>query len=217
MEKKRKAVLFDLDGTLLNTLEDLHNSVNFTLSCLGFAEQSLDRTRRGVGHGIPALLQRALPETGQDRLWEALRLFLLHYEVHMGDTTAPYPGTVPLLKKLREQGLQTAVVTNKDEEPARALCERCFPGLLDFVAGAVPERPRKPAPESVRYALEKLDAAVEEAVYIGDSGTDIQTAQNAGIRFLGVDWGFRDRGTLLAAGADFVAANTEELFRGIML
>ena len=211
MKTKLKAILFDLDGTLLNTLEDLHNSVNFALSCMDFEEQSLEQTRRGVGNGIPALLEHALPKHAQGRLMEALSLFLPHYEAHMGDATAPYPGILALLATLRERGIRTAVITNKDEGPAQALCEAYFPGLLDLVAGAVAERPRKPAPDSVYSVMDTFGLNAREAVYIGDSETDIRTAQNAGVRFIGVSWGFREREALLREGAALVVENAEEL------
>lgn len=208
------AAVFDLDGTLLNTLEDLYLATNYALTTLGCPPRSLDQVRRFVGNGVAKLLERALPkgaETGQ--LEAALALFKPYYEQHRGDHTAPYGGIIPLLQALKAENIQISVVSNKFDHAVKALAADYFPGLVDVAMGENEAAgiPKKPHPAMVRSALKRLGVTPERAVYIGDSDVDIQTAKNAGMDCLSVTWGFRDRDHLLAHGATRLADRPEDL------
>jgi len=205
-------ILFDLDGTLLDTQEDLHRSVNATLLQLPLPEITMAQTCSFVGNGIPKLLECAL-QAQKQRLPEALALFLPYYHVHMNDHTAPYPGILQLLADCRTKGWKTAVVSNKDDTAVRALCEQFFPGLLDFAIGRRDDMPPKPAPDSCFAALRALGAQdASDAVYVGDSEVDIATAKAAGLPLIAVSWGYRSREVLLQNGAELVAEDCGELW-----
>ena len=206
-------VIFDLDGTLLDTLSDLHASVNFALRELSFPERSLDEIRRFIGNGVVKLIERSVP-AGTDKQTEAdcLAVFRKHYLEHMTDNTAPYEGITDLLGKLREQGIKTAVVSNKLHSAVVGLCDDYFPDLLDCALGVSDESERKPAPKNVFRTLSILGSEKDKTFYVGDSEVDVQTAKNAALECIGVTWGFRDRDELLSAGADLVVDTAQELY-----
>ena len=211
-DKMYTTVIFDLDGTLLDTLSDLHASVNFALRELSFPERTIDEIRRFIGNGVVKLVERSVP-TGTDAETAKLCLdiFRQHYLVHMSDNTAPYEGVTDLLGKLREYGIKTAVVSNKLHSAVAELCNDYFPALIDCALGVSDESERKPAPKNVFRAFDVLSCDRDSTVYVGDSEVDVQTAKNAELRCIGVTWGFRDREELISAGADLIADTAEEL------
>lgn len=194
--------VFDLDGTLLNTLGDLAASANYALARHAMPPRTLDEIRRFVGNGVGLLMARAVPEgTPPEVLDAALADFRAHYAGHIADHTAPYPGVPELLHTLAEQNFRLAVVSNKLDGPVRALCRRFFPDTIPVAIGEVPGVPKKPAPDSVFHALERLGSDPARAVYIGDSDVDIATARAAALPCISVSWGFRDAAFLAAHGA----------------
>lgn len=212
MMKKYKAVIWDLDGTLLNTLEDLMNSVNYGLSKHGMPEITLEQTRRFVGNGVAKLVERAVP-AGTDGNVQAdvLKDFKEYYSIHSKDKTKPYDGVVELMTKLKAEGYKLAIVSNKLKEAVEELAGIYFPGLIDVAMGDTPGIPKKPAPDMIYKALELLGLEKNEAVFIGDSDVDVATGINSGMDMITVLWGFRDKEELVKAGAEVFAASTTEL------
>ena len=214
---KYRLAVFDLDGTILYTLEDLKISLNCALSANGLPERTLEETRRFVGNGIRKLIERAVPENSDpgliDRVFDD---FNLHYKQHCTDHTRPYEGITELLSALRAAGVKTAVLSNKADYGVQELCARYFPGMFDFAAGEKAGVRKKPAPDGVFTILEKLGVSAADTVYIGDSEVDIETAENAGTDSIIVDWGFRDRGLLLSRGARVIASAPKEVLRLII-
>ena len=205
---KYDLAIFDLDGTILDTLEDLKRSLSFALQSASLPERTLDETRRFVGNGIRRLIERAVPEGSDAVLIDAVYAsFTAHYRDHCADHTKPYDGIEALVRALREAGMQTAVVSNKADFAVQSLCAQYFPGLFDAVAGEREGIRRKPAPDAVLAVLDSLHTPRERAVYIGDSEVDVKTAQNAGLDGIFVLWGFRDRDTLLREGADVLVSS----------
>lgn len=209
---KYRLVIFDMDGTILNTLDDLAESINYALEKAGFAKRTLDEVRRFVGNGIGKLVERAVPEgTTQEKTEEVLTYFNGHYAKHCADHTKPYEGIPELLKTLKESGCLTAVVSNKADFAVQELCREYFPGMFDVSVGEKNGVRKKPAPDTVNSVLERLGAECAEAVYIGDSEVDIQTADNAGMDCIAVDWGFRSREELVKAQAVKIVSQPAEI------
>lgn len=205
-----KAVIFDLDGTLLNTLGDLADAVNYMLRELNLPEKAEDEVRRAVGNGIGKLIERVLPENARHRADEALSLFSRHYAGHMEEKTAPYPGVTDLLRKLKAKGIRIGVLSNKKEELVKSLCEKYFGELVDVARGEREGVPIKPEPDAVHDLLKALNVCAEDALYSGDSDVDVQTARNADLLCLAVSWGFRPIDSLKIAGASVVIDRAEE-------
>ena len=212
-----KAVIFDLDGTLLNTIDDLANSVNFMLEQLGFPTFSVDEYKYKVGNGMRKLIERALPENNktQEQIEKSLEIFMEHYNEHKNDNTAPYEDIIPLLKELKRKGIKLAVATNKAHIAAKPLIENTFSGLFDEIAGQKENVPTKPNPQIVFELLENLSVTPDECLFVGDSGVDMQTAKNANITAIGVLWGFRKKEELLQDGADEIISSPLELLKFI--
>ncbi len=209
---KYQLAVFDLDGTILNTLDDLADSLNAALAAAGYPLRTRDEVRCFVGNGIRKLMERGVPEgTPTEEIDRVHRLFTAHYNAHCADKTGPYAGIPALLVALRAAGMRTAVLSNKADEAVQKLCARYFPGMFDAVQGERAPFPRKPEPDALYAMLGELGIAREETVYIGDSEVDIATARNAGLAAILVDWGFRDRETLLAAGAESIVSAPEDL------
>ena len=207
----KRAVIFDLDGTLLNTLGDLASSVNFALLGCGYPERSIDEVRTFIGNGVIMLMHRSVPKgTNAEDEKKCFEKFRAHYLEHMEDTTAPYEGVNGLIRALGEKGIGTAVVSNKLDAAVKGLCKKHFP-LLACAFGVTQESERKPSAVNVVKALDLLGAKREEAVYVGDSEVDVQTAQNAGLEMVGVTWGYRSRELLLSAGAKVLVDRPEEI------
>ena len=206
-----KAVIFDLDGTLLDTLKDLYNSVNHALRTFGFPERTIDEVRRFIGNGVKRLMERSTPEGTSEKVnAECLDCFRAHYLQHMSDNTAPYEGVIELIAKLREKGVRTAVVSNKLHSAVVDLCKDYFEGIEEAI-GVSTEDERKPNPVNVLKVLDLFGITAEECIYVGDSEVDVQTAHNAEVKCIGVTWGFRDEAELKENGADFIAHTAEEV------
>ena len=210
--RKFDTVLFDLDGTLLDTLEDLLDAANYTLRELGYPERTLAEMRTFVGNGAEMQLRRALGEAADDEtVRRALAIYKPYYAAHCQIKTRPYPGVIGLMEELKRRGFRLAIVSNKPDEAVKLLAAECFRGLADTAMGETAARRRKPAPDMPNDALAELGADKARAVYVGDSEVDIQTARNAGMACISVCWGFRDREQLVEAGAGEIAANAGEL------
>ena len=210
-------VIFDLDGTILYTLQDLADSLNFALTQNGLPQRTLEEVRRFVGNGVRKLVERGAPEgTAPEALDTLYETFHVHYKKHDLDTTRPYEGISELLNKLRAAGMGTAVVSNKVDYGVQDLCARFFDGQFDMAVGEKPGVRVKPAPDMVDSVLNALGVAREDAVYIGDSEVDIQTARTAGLDEIIVTWGFRDREELQARGAKRLVSSPEELYEALM-
>lgn len=209
---KYKAVIFDMDGTILNTLEDLKNATNYSLRQFGMPERSLEEVRMFVGNGIRKLVERAVPAgTQKEKIDQILDVFLEYYEIHSADNTSPYPGILELVEKLKKSGIKTAVSTNKADVPAQELGREYFNGIFDLIVGQQDGLKVKPAPDSVNKILSILDIQKKDAIYIGDSDVDVQTAKNSGLDFIGVSWGFRGREFLEKNGAKNIVDNANEI------
>ena len=208
--------IFDLDGTLLDTLADLRQGINYALGTQGFAQRSMAEVRAFVGNGIWKLVERAVPagtsEAQMDAVYEA---FNPYYARHCADLTVPYDGILPLLQKLQAQGVVCALVSNKPDYAVQTLAAQYFPGLLAASAGAKDGVRKKPAPDSVFAVIHQLGAEGLRAVYIGDSEVDLQTAQNAALPCISVSWGFRDRSVLEQAGAACICDTVDALYQAI--
>ena len=199
---KYKLAIFDLDGTLLDTLDDLADSLAHTLAAANLPPRTRDETRRFVGNGIHKLIERAVPVGSPDALIDSIeREFRGYYKLHCADKTKPYDGIIELIERLRANGCKTAVVSNKGDFAVQELAVRYFSGLLDCAVGERAGVRTKPAPDSVNAVLEQLRVNRADAVYIGDSDVDIETAKNAGMDSISVLWGFRDREFLTEHGA----------------
>lgn len=211
MGKRFDTVIFDLDGTLLNTLEDLADAVNHALAFCGMPERTLEEVRQFVGNGIRKLMIRAVPEGEANPEFErAFDEFRSYYKVHCNDKTKPYPGVQEMLLKLREKGYHLAIVSNKADFAVKELQELYF----QDVETAIGEREgvaRKPAKDMVYQALGEMKAKPEGAVYVGDSDVDIETAANSGLPCISVTWGFRDREFLQEHGAVWFADTTGDV------
>ena len=207
-----RAAIFDLDGTLLDTLGDLHAAVNVALAAFGLPPRTLDEVCAFVGHGVRDLMKRAIPEgEAYPRFEECLAAFRAHYSAHSTDLTCPYAGIPALLADLRRRGIATAIVSNKFDGAVKALAQHYFPDLIDEAVGESPDRKKKPAPDTVLAVMDALAVRPEEAVLIGDSDVDILTAKNAEVASVGVLWGFGSREELLESGALAVFERAKEL------
>ena len=208
-------IIFDLDGTVLDTLSDLAAALNRALSLHGLPERTLPEVRSFVGNGIRKLIERGVPAGTDPALTDAVHAdFYAYYSVHCADATAPYPGVRETISALRARGYRTAVVSNKADPAVQKLVRHYFAGDFDFAVGEKENVRAKPAPDAVFAALEALNVKKEDAVFVGDSEVDIQTAANAGIPCVSVTWGFKDREFLLAHGAKALIDKPEELLTG---
>ena len=209
---KYTIAIFDLDGTILNTLEDLADSTNYALKTYGYPERTMDEVRQFVGNGIRKLMERAVPEgTPVEEIDRVHETFTAHYKVHCADKTRPYDGIMELLQNLKKDGCKLAVVSNKADYGVQELCKQYFDGVFDFAVGEREGIRKKPAPDSVNEVLKTLGCSRDRAVYIGDSDVDIQTAANAQMDHIIVEWGFRDVPFLISKGAKVLVEKPEEI------
>lgn len=207
-----KAILFDLDGTLLDTLDDLADSVNHMLGAFGYPPRSREYVRKAVGNGVKNLIVRSLPEGERsERVDECLNAFRAHYSQNLDNKTAPYPGVTDMLLELMEKGIRAGVVSNKYDGAVVALCKKHFGDLVQVAIGERPGLGRKPDPDSALLAMELLGALPEHTVYVGDSDVDVETARNAGLKCVAVSWGFRPRESLVVAGPDRIVDEVSAL------
>lgn len=210
----KHAVIFDLDGTLLNTLGDLRAATNHALEVRGLPPHSMEEIRQFIGNGIRLLICRAMPEgTPEAEIDAALDDFKAYYAAHIHDRTVPYDGIPQLLTALRKRGIKVAVLSNKIDSASQQLIEYFFPGKTDVVFGEHVGVPRKPDPTSCRMVMQRLGVQPEQVLYVGDSGTDMQTAKNAGLYAVGVTWGFRSKEVLLEYGADILVHRPEQILQ----
>lgn len=208
-----RTVIFDLDGTILDTIEDLAAAGNWVCRQNGWPEHSAEGFKSMVGHGIPNLVSQFIPDNRRSPLLiaTALSQFTGYYGAHNMEKTAPYPGIPAMLERLRAQGVRMAVYSNKADEFSREIVEHYFPGVFRLVRGKVSGVPVKPDPAGVRRVLAELGADFAGTLFVGDSSVDVRTGHNAGMRVCGVSWGFRSRESLEEAGADYIADTAEEL------
>ena len=205
-----KTVLFDMDGTLLDSLSDMHDAVNHILAENGWAARSREEIRAFVGNGARKLMERAIPETLAPQRFEAvLADYKDWYQAHNCVKTQPYPGISHVLAELEARGVKTAVVSNKPDETTRTLAARFFPGVTAL--GQRDGIPSKPAPEMVWSAMEQLGVDARHALYVGDSEVDVEMARRAGLPLAAVAWGFRGRALLEQAGARCIVDTVPEL------
>lgn len=201
-----RAVIFDLDGTLLDTLADLRDSLNTVLMTHGLPTRTMDEVRSFVGNGIGKLVERALPQGKQHPAFAAIEAEMrVYYAAHCNDQTAPYVGIPALLDALRAAGFAVGVVSNKPDAQVKSLCERFFGANVTVAIGQTTQVRMKPAPDTVFAAMHALSTDAAHAVYVGDSEVDLETARQAGIPCISVTWGFRSRAALTAAGAVYLA------------
>ncbi|MCD7814405.1 MAG: HAD family hydrolase [Lachnospiraceae bacterium] len=213
-----RLAIFDLDGTILDTLDDLKNSLNFALSQSALPERSREDVRRFVGNGIRKLIERSVqPNTSSEQINQVFEDFTRHYKLHCADQTRAYEGIPEMLTALKSRGIKTAVLSNKADYAVQDLCRHYFAGQFDWVAGEKTGIRKKPMPDSVYMVLEQLKTERKDAIYIGDSEVDIQTARNANIDSILVSWGFRDKDLLYQCGAEHVIDHPQELLRMICL
>ncbi|MBR4474373.1 MAG: HAD-IA family hydrolase [Oscillospiraceae bacterium] len=212
-----KAVLFDMDGTVLDTLDDLVDSVNRSLAEFSLPPVDSSVVRRNLGNGAAFLIAHCVPpRTEEDLCTRVLEFYKPWYDAHCKIHTRPYDGILPLMQKLRAHGLRLAVISNKPDTAVQELAAVFFPGMLDVVVGESPGIRRKPSPDTVLEAISRMGLAVEDCVYIGDSEVDIETARSAGMVCISVSWGFRDEEALFSSGASILVHTPEELSERIL-
>lgn len=208
-----ETVVFDLDGTLLDTLDDLWAAVNAALKKFSLPLRTKEEVRSFVGNGIVKLMERSAGKVGREVFDGVLAEFKRYYGEHCEDNTKPYEGIIPLLEELKRRGIKTAVVSNKADFAVKKLAEGYFQGLLQEAVGENEEGGirKKPAPDSLLAVMERLGAGTRSTVYIGDSEVDIQTAKNAGVECISVTWGFKDKAFLVENGAAVLVETPKEL------
>ena len=210
--KNYDLIIFDMDGTILDTLEDLQDSLNYALKQMNYPERSYQEVRSFVGNGLANLVRLAVPKDTSDEMQQkVLKILKEYYSVHCQDKTKPYEGICELLSDLRAHGYKTAVVSNKVDSAVHQLCEEYFAGLFDMSIGERSDLNRKPAPDAVWEVLKVLDVPKERAIYIGDSEVDVLTAKNSMLDMITVTWGFRDKEMLLLHGATNFADTMEDV------
>lgn len=210
---KYRLAIFDMDGTILNTIDDLGDSCNVILSKHGYPNHTMEEYKYFVGNGIKKLVERALPTGTSDETVEKIFAeYIEYYSAHSAIKTAPYEGIIDCIQKLRAAGVTVAVNTNKIEPAAVELCKKYFPGCFDVISGNRPGVPPKPAPDGIYEILNKVGCTKSEACFIGDSDVDFMCGKNSGLDFIGVDWGFRGEKFLREQGASCVVKNCAELF-----
>ncbi len=210
-----KAVIFDLDGTLVNTLEDLGNSTNHILSENGFPIHTMDKYNYFIGNGIPKLIERALPESerSDEKIKKYTEQFTAYYSKHFADKSTAYDGINELRTKLKKNGIKAAVVTNKSQAMTELVIKKVFGDrAFDSVVGKREENPAKPDPKAAFIAMSELEVNPDECIFVGDSSVDILTARNCGAYPVGALWGFRTRQELENAGARLIISKPEELY-----
>ncbi len=205
-------VIFDLDGTLLNTLDDLRDSLNDVLTSKGYTPKSLEEVRRFVGNGVKNLIRRSIPEECNDEVVvDVMEEFKENYRHNMQNKTRPYNGIMELLLDLSRYNYKIAIVSNKYDAAVKELARTYFGNLIQVAIGETAEIKRKPAPDSIYTAVQELGSELSSTILVGDSETDVRTAKNAGIPCIGVTWGFRCREVLRSEGADYLIDTPKEL------
>lgn len=209
---KYTTIVFDCDGTLLDTLTDLRNAVNYVLRLHKFPERSVPQVKASLGNGVAHLMRESLPDSVTDDEFNTyLDKFKTYYGEYLQDYTAPYPGILDMLDTLRAKGYKLAVVSNKIQEGITPLIKEYFGDRLPVAIGERPGLQRKPAPDMVLQALKELESTPEESIYIGDSEVDVATANNSGLLCIGVTWGFRNETLHHELGVQYIARKAEDI------
>lgn len=212
-----KAVLFDMDGTLLDTLEDLCDSTNHALAQMGYPLRGIEEIRRFIGNGAEKQIRRAVPEgTSEGKIMETLAAFRAYYQDHCQIKTKVYDGLLDVLSELKEKGVKMAVVSNKPDAAVKKLSREYFGDRLDYAIGPSDGVRCKPYPDMAETALKALGVEKKDAVFVGDSEVDVQTGLNAGLDVIAVSWGFRSRQVVIEAGAKMIADDASELEKLIL-
>ena len=212
-----KAVLFDMDGTLLDTLEDLCDSTNHALAQMGYPLRGIEEIRRFIGNGAEKQIRRAVPEgTSEGKIMETLAAFRAYYQDHCQIKTKVYDGLLDVLSELKEKGVKMAVVSNKPDAAVKKLSREYFGDRLDYAIGPSDGVRCKPYPDMAEEALKALGVEKKDAVFVGDSEVDVQTGLNAGLDVIAVSWGFRLRQVVIEAGAKMIADDAGELEKLIL-
>ena len=215
--KKYTTIIFDLDGTLLYTLEDLKDAINYALECNGYEKRTIKEVKRFVGNGVRKLVERAVPKnTPIEEVDKVFKDFKIYYDKHATDKTKVYEGIPHILDVLKQKGYNLAIVSNKLQEAVEVLQKRFFSDTISIAVGDKAGCKRKPSPDSVIEVMKYFNSNKENTLYIGDSEVDIETAGNAGIDCISVSWGFREKGELLQAGATIIVNTPEELINKII-
>lgn len=209
---KYNTVIFDLDGTLLNTLEDLADCVNHTMKVFGYKERTIEEVRNFVGNGIGMLVKRAVPDYVSDEQYETVfEEFKKYYTDNCQVKTKPYDGILPLIKQLHDMGVKIGIVTNKNQMAVNELNKKYFSGIINVAVGDNGIRERKPSTEPIAEALKLLGSKAEDTIYVGDSEVDVATAENSKLFGVYVTWGFRDKKQLEAVGGERFIDKPQEL------
>ncbi len=211
-----KGIIFDLDGTLLDTIEDINNALNLILSNNGFSKRSIPETKLSLGSGSRHLVRTSLPsDVSEDVFLKVHSEYQEHYQQNNDILTRPYDGILEALKDLKEHGYKLAVVSNKDDHDVKLLNQNKFLGLIEIAVGARRGKPVKPDPYLVNVALDKMKLSKNEVIYVGDSDVDIKTARNSQIQMITVTWGFRDLTTLQSHGATHIINYPSEIIKKV--
>lgn len=207
-----KLILFDLDGTLMNTLEDLTDSTNHILTINNFPTRTIEEIRNFVGNGIRKLIERAVPEnTSESIIEKCYQEMIIYYKEHSLIKTSPYPGVTELIKSLRLKGIKIGIITNKAQNSADVIVDKFFKNSIDLVIGDNNKFPLKPNPDSINEVIKYFNVSKNETIYIGDSEVDLLTGKNADVKTIAVLWGFRDKEFLIKKGGKIFAETSKEL------
>lgn len=207
-----QTIIFDLDGTLLYSLDDIADSVNYAMDKYGFKQYSVEEVREAIGNGVRLMMERITPDDISEEVFEnCLSDFKLHYSENMYNKTRPYEGVLDMLKQLRADGYKIAVLSNKFDTAVKELCEKYFDGLVDLAVGQKEGVEEKPDPAGVYEIAKELDTPLECCIFVGDSEVDIQTANNAGIDCISVTWGYKDFKFLYENGASKLVYVPEDI------
>lgn len=211
-------VIFDLDGTLLNTIDDLADAANHVCLMHGFPTHTVEEYKYYVGNGMAKLAERFVPQDWRnpEGIGQVLEEFMAYYDLHKEDKTAPYPGMPEAVDAIKRAGVEVAVLSNKADQMAGPVVEHYYPGAFPVVQGALPGLPTKPDPTLLHRLMERIGARQARTLFVGDSNVDIRTAKNGGLTGCGVLWGFRTQEELEAAGADLIAATPQELVQLVL-
>ena len=209
---KYKAVLFDMDGTVLDTLDDLADAVNYSLVQFDLPQVSREHVCANLGNGAAYLVRHSVPpDTEETKVQELIAFYRNWYDAHCRVRTGPYPGILPLMEQLKEAGIRQAIISNKPDTAVQDLAAYFFPGMLETAVGESATVRRKPNPDAVLSAVRQMNLTKDDCVYVGDTEVDLQTAENAGMACIAVSWGFRSEKQLREAGAKTLACDAQEL------
>lgn len=208
-------IIFDLDGTLLNTIEDLMDSTNYVLTKFNYPTRTLEEITSFVGNGVAVLIHKALPDNDKSKEEEVLACFKEYYEEHSMIKTGPYPGIIDLLTELKQRNIKMAIVSNKFQEGVNTVCAPLFGEYISIMIGETPDVNKKPAPDMVYKAMDLLQADPKTTVYIGDSDVDVATARNSSLDVIGVSWGFRGRKFLEDLNVEQIVDDPKEILNYI--